>query len=154
MPSIETSILINAPPSVVRKEFMDFSSYPQWNTFISSLEPSDPSASPGTRLKFHAIGRDMQSTVIENKPDTFNWIGVFIGGWFFQGHHFFNFEPYGEVGENGETVGCKLLQFENFSGIAASLLLLFIRKDTEKGFKEMNEGLKAKAEAMASAGGP
>jgi hypothetical protein len=153
MPSIHTSITINAPPSIVRKAFMDFASYPQWNKFIPSLEPSDSSASPGSRIKFRVNGRDIESTVQENKPDTFNWIGVLFGGWFFQGHHFFNFEPYGEVGENGETVGCKFVQFEDFSGIAAWLLFLLIKKDTEKGFIEMNEGLKGKAEAMANEGG-
>jgi hypothetical protein len=49
-------------------------------------------------------------------------------------------------------MGCRLVQDEEFSGIAAWLLWLFIRKDTEKGFVEMNEGLKVKAEAMHMAG--
>lgn len=90
---------------------------------------------------------------MENTSDTFNWIGVLLGGWFFQGHHIFKFEPFGEEGENGETRGCKLVQDEVFSGIAAWLLFLLIGKDTEKGFIEMNEGLKVKAEAMASSSG-
>ncbi len=89
---------------------------------------------------------------MENTSDTFNWIGVLSRGWIFQGHHFFKFEPFGEVGGNGETMGCRLVQDEEFSGIAAWLLWLFIRKDTEKGFVEMNEGLKVKAEAMHMAG--
>lgn len=153
MPSIHTDITINAPPSIVRTAFLDFPSYPTWNTFITQLVPSDPALSSGSTLKFRAGGRDIESKLVENTPDTFNWIGVLLGGWLFQGHHYFKFEPFGEVGENGETRGCKLLQYEEFSGIAAWLLLAFIRKETERGFIEMNKGLKVKAEAMVGSSG-
>ena len=119
---------------------------------MPKMEPSDPSLSPGSTLKFRVNGRDIESTLMENTSDTFSWIGILLGGWFFQGHHFFRFEPFGEVSEDGETRGCKLVQEEEFSGIAAWVLGMLIRRDTERGFVEMNEGLKVKAEAMNMAG--
>jgi len=59
------------------------------------------------------------------------------------------FEPYGEVGASGETLQCKLLSYEKFSGIFAWFILLFIRDWTEQGYVEMNKGLKDKAETIA-----
>ena len=61
------------------------------------------------------------------------------------------FEPYGEVGENGEALQCKLLSYEKFSGLLAWFYLLFIREWTEQGYIEMNRDLKDKAETMARA---
>jgi len=147
MTTIKTSIDIAAPPSVVRQTFFDFASYPEWNPFITSIESPDPSIPAGTRLKFVAQGRVIQPVVAENTPDSFNWKGVLIGEWFFGGHHFFNFEPLGDIGDNGETTHCRFVHFEQFTGIAVWLLMLLIRSQTEKGFKEMNDALKARAEA-------
>jgi hypothetical protein len=149
MPSINTSITIQAPPSVVRQIFFDFPSYPEWNPFIASLESPVPSPPPGTRIKFVIDNRLIEPKVVENTPERFSWVGILFGSWFFQGHHFFEFEPFGEVGEGGETVGCKLLQHEKFTGAFAWLLLLVVGGKTEKGFNDMNKALKERAEAAA-----
>jgi hypothetical protein len=151
MPFIHTTVNINAPPSVVRKIFFDFPSYSEWNPFITSLQCSEPSASPGSRLKVGTVAGKFESTILGNKPDTFNWVGMLGAEWIFRGRHQFNFEPLGDIGENGETKGCKFIQDEEFSGILAPLLMLIIGTKTEKGFKEMNSALKVKAEAEASA---
>jgi hypothetical protein len=146
MPTIKTDITINAPPSVVRKAFFDFPSYPSWNPFLTSMETVGPSPTPGTHLKFVAGGRPIESVIKENTPEKFNWQGTFIGKWFFAGTHHYEFQPFGDVGENGETVGCKFVQNEIFTGIGAGLLLYFIREDTEKGFIAMNKALKERIE--------
>src|SRR5277367_5129622 len=105
MLTISTDIVIAAPPSTVRKIFLDFASYPQWNPFITSVIVSDPAAPAGTPFKIIAFKFYVdKSTIVENNPQEFAWIGIILAKWFFQGHHQFKFEPHGEVGENGETV--------------------------------------------------
>lgn len=146
MQLIKTSIDINAPPSVVHQTFLDFPSYPEWNPFITSLESPIPSPIAGTRIKFVANGRPIESTVLENTPQTFNWKGVFIAEWFFAGRHCFDFEPLGDLGDGGETISCKLVHYEKFTGIAVWPLMLLLRSPTEKGFNEMNKALKARVE--------
>jgi hypothetical protein len=147
MRTIKTDITINAPPSVVREAFFDFPSYPSWNPFLTSMAPVGPSPTPGTHLKFVAGGHAIESVIKENTPEKFNWMGTFLGEWFFAGTHHFEFQPFGDVGENGETVGCKFLQYEIFTGVGVGLFLYFIGKDTEKGFIAMNNALKERIEA-------
>lgn len=100
----------------------------------------------GTHLTFVGNGTTIKPVVIENTPERFSWLGQLLGEWFFAGHHLFQFEPSGDMGENGETVACKLVQREDFRGVAAGLLLLFVGSSTEKGFNAMNAALKARVE--------
>lgn len=146
--SINTNITINAPPSVVRKIFFDFASYPDWNPFITSIESPIPCPPSGTHIKFVASGQTIEPIVKENTPERFSWMGKLIAEWIFKGQHYFEFQPFGDIGENGETVGCKFIQREDFGGILSSVLFL-IREKTEKGFNDMNKELKARAEALA-----
>src|SRR5271154_6650035 len=151
MPSINTSIIIAAPPSTVRAAWLDFPSFPSWNKFITSVEPPTPDPTPGTRLGIRLYGSEtpMELVVKENTPKTFSWMGHIGPSWSCKGHHFLKFEPYGEMGASGETLQCKLLSYEKFSGIFAWFILLFIRDWTEEGYIEMNKGLKDKAETIA-----
>jgi hypothetical protein len=142
--TIATDVVIRAPPSLVRKTFLDFPEYPNWNPFIKSIKTT---ASPkvGDRIDFVANGTAIHSTLYENVSDRFSWVGKLGAEWIFRGHHFYEFEPSGDVGANGETVGCKFAQREEFSGVLMPLFFL-IREDTEKGFKAMNEALKERVE--------
>jgi hypothetical protein len=150
MPSVHTTININVPPSVVRQIFFDFPSYPEWNPFITSITCNDPSLSPGSRLQIKTLDAGFQSTIFENKPDNFNWLGMVGAAWIFRGNHIFKFEPLGDIGENGETVGCKFIQDEVFGGLLAPLLMFFYRPKMEKGFSAMNAALKSKAEGISN----
>jgi hypothetical protein len=150
MPSVHTAINISAPPSVVRQIFLDFPSYSQWNPFIISIKCNNPSAAPGSRLQVKTLDNGFESTILENKPDNFNWQGMMAAEWIFKGNHIFKFEPLGDIGENGETVGCKFIQDEVFGGILASLVMFFYRQKLEKGFNDMNAALKSKAEGIPS----
>jgi hypothetical protein len=143
--NIITNIIIQAPPSIVRRTFLDFPQYPDWNPFITSLQTT---ASPkaGDQIDFVANGRPISSTLYENVPERFSWVGKLGAEWILRGHHFFDFEPYGDVGPNGETVGCKFVQREEFSGLLI-LFFSFIREDALKGFEGMNQALKEKVEA-------
>jgi hypothetical protein len=150
-PTISTNIVIQAPPSVVRSVFFDFSKYPDWNPFITSLKTTE-TASAGDKIEFVANGRPITSTVYENTPERFSWIGLMGSEWLLKGHHYYEFEPYGDLGPDGETTGCRFVQGENFSGILC-LLFFLIRGAAEKGFEGMNKGLKERAEAVSSGEG-
>ena len=154
MPSITTNITIAAPPSAVRRVFLDFPAYPQWNPFITSLKVSDPAAPPGTPVELRAWKFIVdRSTVVQNDPGTFAWIGAAAGLArcmpFFQGYHYFNFEPIGEA--EGEPQQCNFVQAEEFSGILSIFSFLY-GPILKAGFKQMNKALKARVESLAAAG--
>jgi hypothetical protein len=153
MPAVNTEIIIAAPPSLVRQIFLDFSAYPQWNPFITSVQVSNPEAPPGTPFKIIAWKfYPDSSTIVENNPKEFSWVGYIINKRFFKGHHYFKFEPFGdEVGDNGETLKCKFVQGEGLSGFLS--LFSFVNGPILKiGFKQMNKALKIRAEKMATGG--
>jgi len=147
--SLSSSITIQAPPSIVRKILLDFQSYPEWNPFITSLESPVPSPPPGTQIKFVAKGFTFKPVVQENTPERFSWLGTVLAEWMFKGLHSFEFEPFGDMGENGETVGCKFVQREDFGGVLSFGLFLLSGK-TERAFNDMNKGVKARAEALSN----
>jgi hypothetical protein len=86
--------------------------------------------------------------VKDNTPKRFSWTGHIGPAWVFKGHHFLDFEPYGAVGGNGETVQCRLLSYEKFTGALAWFYMPFFRKWTENGYIAMNNDLKAKTEGI------
>ena len=152
--SINTHIIIDAPPSTVRKIFLDFAAYPEWNPFITSVKVSDPAAPPGTPFQILAFGWYVdKSTIVENDSGTFSWVGVIGGKWFFRGQHYFKFEPYGDefVEGGGETKKCKFIQSEDMMG-AISFVSPLYGWFMKIGFKKMNKALK-RAENMAAATG-
>jgi hypothetical protein len=152
MPSITTNIAIAASPSIVRKVILDFPSYPAWNPFITSAQVSDPAAAPGTPIKL-VIWKfiTQKSTIVQNNGSEFSWVGIIFGKWFFQADHRLEFASLGDaLAENGETLNCKVVQSERLSGVLAILSFIY-GPLMKKGFEKMNEALKVKAEASASA---
>jgi hypothetical protein len=147
MPTIKTSIIVDAPPSAVRATWLDFPSFPSWNKFITSVDPPNPTPGMGVLITLYGSGNPFEMVIKENTPETFSWVGHIGPSWICKGHHHMKFEPYGKVGENGETLQCKLLSYEEFSGLLAWFILLFIREGTKQGYIEMNRCLKEKAES-------
>jgi hypothetical protein len=151
--SIITTITIEAPPSVVRAVFLNFPSYPEWNPFITRIESPIPSPPPGTRIKVLAANISFDPIVMDNKPDRFRWKGKLFAEWLFNGHHYFEFGPFGDMGENGETQSCKLVHGEEFGGILAFLMIFFLSGMTERWFNNMNNAWKERAETTYSEDG-
>lgn len=149
MPQVYTTIAINAPPSLVRKAFLDFPRHPEWDPWFTTIESPVASPPPGTRIKFTVLDYTIEPVVLENTPERFSWAGNMFANWIFRGDHCFDFEPLGDIGENGETASCKLCHYEIFGGIFSWLILFFIREKTERGFNELNVALKKRAEAIA-----
>jgi hypothetical protein len=121
---------------------MDFENYPQWNPFIRSIEGEENVGSP---LKVFikpgdASGMTLKPNVVENIANVkFSWLGsLFIKG-LFDGKHEFLIEP---LADNK----VKFTQREEFSGILVPLIWALIKKNTQRGFEEMNSALKILAE--------
>ena len=146
---IITEIIINKPPEVVRKAFLDFESYHQWNPFITSLELThgDLADPVVTRAKLKASisppGKSAMTftpDVLINTEKEFKWVGSFLGLWFVAGYHYYKFEAVDN--------GTRFIQGEYFTGIASKLFLAIVGVDnTRKGFELMNEALKKKCES-------
>src|SRR5690625_2419123 len=141
---LHTEIEIDASPERVWAVLSDFASYPQWNPFIKSItcvprqgERLRITIQPGSR-KCIRISR-----VVLTADAGRGWqcMGELLFRGIFDGEHRFLIEPLGE----GKV---RFQQSERFSGLLVSLLRGSLDRDTKRGFEEMNQALKARAESV------
>jgi len=143
MKSLQTSIVINASAQAVWQVLTDFARYPQWNTFIVSVEGR---LVVGSRLKNSMVinGKTQvfSPRVLEAEPNRkLIWLGSLWFRGVFDGRHEFIIEP---IGQNQ----VRLVQQEFFSGVLVGPILKMIGKITLDNFEKMNRGIKAEAEKM------
>jgi len=147
MKELRTSIEIDATPEQVWDVLMDFDSYPDWNPFITSLTgETEPGASIAAQLE-PPDGKAMMirpKVLRADAAQEFRWLGRLGIPRIFDGEHIFELEPTGE----GRT---RFIQREEFRGVLVSPLLWMVGNSTHAGFVEMNEALKVRAEARATA---
>jgi hypothetical protein len=144
MKELHSEIEINASVERVRDILTDFASYPQWNPFIRTiigelkvwerlevrLEPPD------------SRGITMRPTVLSAEPNRLmRWVGHLLVPGLFDGEHSLATEP---LGENR----VRFVQHEAFKGVLVRLLARSLDKNTLRGFEEMNDALKERAEAL------
>ncbi|VVB88316.1 Polyketide cyclase / dehydrase and lipid transport [uncultured archaeon] len=142
MKQLRTELEINAPAERVWQLLTDFASYPQWNPFIrrASGEPRK-----GAQLQVYlqpsgAKGMTFQPKVLKAEPAReLRWLGHFLIPGLFDGEHIFTIEPL-------EAGHVRFVQREIFTGILVSLFSRWLSKDTRRGFEEMNQALKSRAE--------
>jgi hypothetical protein len=144
---IETSILINAPPSRVWQVLTDFHTYPAWNPFIRAI--SGP-LREGARLNIQITppGRSalrFRPTVLVVKPDQeLRWLGSLLIPGLFNGEHSFLLRVEG-------TNSTRFVHGGKFSGLLVGLFTRGGMLDaTQKGFHAMNIALKERAENQTS----
>ena len=139
--SIRTEIIINASREKVWSVLTNFSAYPTWNPFITSIKGE---------LK---VGGRLENTMMNNgkkfvfKPKVlsvvpgkyFDWLGSLVVKGIFDGHHFF------EIEEAGPSQ-VKLSQGENFGGLLSGYILKKVGADTRNNFIKMNQAIKTLAE--------
>ena len=140
---INTEIIINASAERVWKVLTDFSSYPRWNPFITSIEGQ---LRQGNRLTNTLKNGDKQFVfkprVLEvTEQVSFSWLGSLFMKGLFDGTHYFRLE---KTGANQ----VKLTHGEIFSGILSSSILKKIGSDTRDNFVRMNRALKQEAERI------
>jgi len=141
MKELKTAIEIEATAARVWEIVSEFDAYPEWNPFIRRIS-GEPKV--GAKLKVRIEppgGRAMtfKPTVLAAEPEReLRWLGRLLVPGIFDGEHSLHIEPLGEQ-------RVRFVQSERFIG---ALVPLFgkILLATERGFKEMNEALKRRAE--------
>lgn len=140
---LQTEIDIAATPDRVWSILTDFSAYPDWNPFIRFIRGAPEQ---GTRLVVRiqprgAKGMTFRPTVLTATPDhELCWQGRLLVPGLFDGEHRFTIQP-----TNHGTL--RFRQSELFRGILVSIFRASLDRDTKRGFTEMNQALKARAEA-------
>lgn len=137
---ISTSIIINADITTVWETFTHFESYPQWNSFIKSINGD---VRKGAKINVEIDGMKFKPEVISfEKEKELIWLGNFILPRIFDGKHAFKFQR----NTNGTTT---LIHEEHFRGLLLPLMKKKLRTEVIDGFKQFNEILKKKSEARA-----
>lgn len=145
MKELRSEIEIATSAGQVWEILTDFAVFPQWNPFIRRAWGNPVE---GERLDIlmqpsGARGMTFSPTVLKVVTDReLRWIGhLFVPG-LFDGEHIFTIEPLG-------TGRVRFTQREIFTGLLVPLLARMLDTDTRRGFEEMNNALKARAEQTA-----
>jgi len=144
---LHTEVDIDASAERMWAVLSDFASYPQWNPFIRSVVGVPQQ---GARLRI--VVQPSGSKVMRFSPVVLaaeagrelRWLGRLLLPGVFDGEHRFAIELLGE----GKV---RFQQSERFSGILVGLLRASLDRDTKRGFEEMNQALKLRAEKGAQA---
>ncbi len=143
MKEIREEIEIASSATRVWQILTDFPSYPYWNPFIRRAKGE---AQEGAKLDVYlqpsgARGMGFRPVVLKAEANhEFRWLGHLLLPSIFDGEHIFTIEP--------TTPGrVRFVQREIFKGLLVPFLAKSLDKDTRRGFKEMNQALKTRAEA-------
>jgi hypothetical protein len=142
MKELCAQIEIQATAERVWELLTDFASFPTWNPFIRRASGE---IKAGARLEVFiqpsgAGGMKFQPTVKKAEPDReLRWLGHLVLPGLFDGEHIFTIEPL-------EESRVRFTQREIFTGLLVPLFARGLDTDTQRGFEEMNQALKARAE--------
>jgi hypothetical protein len=145
MKELRSEIEIQASAERVWQLLTDFASFPQWNPFIRKASGN---IRVGERLEVNiqpsgASGMTFRPSVVKAEPKReLRWLGHLLISGLFDGEHSFTIEPLGE----GRV---RFIQREVFTGLLVPLFARGLDTDTRRGFEEMNQALKARAEQVA-----
>ena len=145
--TIRSAIEIRAPLDVVWRVLTDFEAYPAWNPHVRRIL-GRPRL--GGRITIHTRppgGRTVvMRPVILNwmPPRELRWRATFVSRRLFSGEHGFRLE---ETAPNR----VRFAQDDTFSGLLVPLYARLRLAATRRGFEQMNEALRERAEAEARA---
>lgn len=137
-----SQIEICASPERIWEILTNFAEYPDWNPFIRNIRGDIvENAQLTVYLKpSGAMGMTIKPVLVKVDPvHELRWKGTLLFPGLFDGEHVFEIKP-------GEQGTCLFIQHEYFSGILLPLLEKMLKNDTARGFAEMNEALKDRAE--------
>jgi len=139
---IKTAVTIHASKETVWQILTDFEHYPEWNPFIKSVSGQ---VKVGKRIKIQLQGMSFKPRVlVYNKYSELKWLGHLWLKGLFDGEHSF----YITDNKNGTVT---FEQTEKFTGILVNIFSKSLDKDTKKGFEDMNQALKIRAEKRCAA---
>jgi len=138
---LSSQIEINASPEKVWEVLSDFASYPEWNPFMRKISGDlkvggrlevflQPSGARGFTFKPKVLDADRNHKI--------RWVGHLLFPGLFDGEHILEIQPL-----DGKV---RFIQRELFGGLFLPLLSGMLRKDTSRGFVEMNNALKERSE--------
>ena len=142
MKELRSEITIEAPAQRVWEVLTDLGSFSDWNPF---MQRASGEVAVGKKLVVYlkppgGMGMSFKPRVLKVDPNReFRWLGHLVVKGIFDGEHIFEIESIADA-------KCIFVQREEFRGIMVPLMLAMIRKSTERGFNEMNQALKARAE--------
>lgn len=138
---IETTIEIKATPEQVWKVLTDFEKYSEWNSFIKSIEGKKAQGEQWV-IHIEPPNRKMMKftpKVLKFEPNKeLRWLGSAAIKGIFDGEHYFKITNL----NNG------FIRFDHgeiFKGLLVGFMPKLM-KDTQVGFEQMNEALKAYCE--------
>ena len=142
MKELRTEVEIQASDKRVWQLLTDFASFPQWNPFIRQAKGE---AKVGARLEVHlqpsgASGMTFKPVVLKVEPNReLRWLGRLLIPGLFDGEHIFTIETL-------QANRIRFTQREVFTGLLVPLFARSLDTDTRRGFQEMNQALKSRAE--------
>ena len=142
MSELYTEVEIQASAERVWNILIDFDRYPQWNPFLIYAHGE---VKAGARLEVcarpsGAIARTFFPTVHKVAPNReLRWLGRLLMPHLLDGEHIFTIE---EVSPNQ----IRLIHREHFSGLLVPFHRIMRFAHTRRGFEEMNQALKIRAE--------
>jgi hypothetical protein len=144
MKELHSEIEIAARPERVWGILTDFASYPRWNPFIRTISGE---LKVGERLDIRleppdSRGITLRPRVLSAEPNRkLRWLGHLLVPGLFDGEHSLSIELL-------EEDRVRFVQGEAFKGLLVPLLAGSLDQNTLRGFEEMNEALKERAEAL------
>jgi hypothetical protein len=148
MKELRTEIDIQASADRVWECLTDFASFPSWNPFIRWVKGE---ARVGTRLVVHlqpsgANAMTFKPIVLTvSPPHELRWLGrLFLPG-IFDGEHILTIDAL-------EANRVRFTQREFFNGLLVPFLAHSLDTNTRRGFEEMNQALKLRAEQKVANG--
>jgi hypothetical protein len=142
---LRSEIEIQAPAERVWMLLTDFAAFPHWNPFIRRASGK---IQVGERLEVQiqppgARGMTFRPRVLKAEPQReLRWLGHLLIPGLFDGEHIFTIESLA-------SNRIRFIQREVFSGLLVPLLARGLDAGTQRGFEEMNQALKARAEQAA-----
>ena len=144
--TIRSAIEIRAPLDVVWRVLTDFEAYPAWNPHVRRVL-GKPRI--GGRITIHTQPPGSRTVVMRpvilnwTPPRELRWRATFVSRRLFSGEHGFRLE---ETAPNR----VRFAQDETFSGLLVPLYARLRLAATRRGFEQMNEALRERAEAEAA----
>jgi hypothetical protein len=139
---LSSEIEIQASNNRVWRLLTDFDSFPQWNPFIRQAKGE---AKVGARLEVNiqpsgTSGMTFKPVVLNVEPNReLRWLGRLLMPGLFDGEHIFTIETL-------QANRIRFTQREVFTGLLVPLFARSLNTDTRRGFEEMNQALKSRAE--------
>lgn len=143
MSELVTCIDILAPPARVWGVLTGFAAYPEWNSFLSSVQ-GDLRLGARLVIRLAPPGKPavtVRPTIAALEPQRrLVWRGFALAPGFFDGEHSFELAPLGDA-------ACRLIHAERFSGVLVPIVGPLLLDATRQGFINMNNALKLRAES-------